>query len=65
MRVKIGNRWYEPRRGRPIMIVLSDDDKKDMAPMFDPDDGQEKFAVFVHGDPAFPSTEAQRAWMDE
>ena len=65
MKVKIGTRWHEPRRGRPIMLVLSDDDKRDMAPMFEPEALQEKYAVFVHGDPMFPTIEAQRRWMDE
>ena len=65
MKVKIGTRWHEPRRGRPIMLVLSDEDKQGMAPMFKPDAGEQRYAVFVHGDPLFADEEAKRAWMDE
>ena len=65
MKIKIGQRWYAPRRGRPVMLVLSDDDKRDMAPMFEPENLQEKYAIFATDDPLFPDLEAKRKWMGE
>ena len=64
MKVKIGTRWHEPRRGRPIMLVLSDEDKKGMAPMFSPM-RRARYAIFVHGDPLFADESERAGWRND
>jgi hypothetical protein len=65
MRFKIGNRFYEPRRGRPIMVILSAEDKINIAPMLEPDAKQDRYACFQKNDPAFPDHEARLKWMKD
>jgi hypothetical protein len=57
MKIKIGNDWFDPENVR-VMVVLSDEDKKNIASMT-PD--AHKYASFPEGS----DIEEIRAWMKE
>jgi hypothetical protein len=59
MKVKVGDTWFEPEVGSPVMVVLSDADKlniANMAPM------ATKYAEFA--DTEEMTVEAKLAWME-
>lgn len=63
MRVKVGDTWYEPEDGQPIMVTLSDDDKRNILNMAP---GAGRYAVFTDKDSGIPEhKEAMIKWMDE
>lgn len=47
MRIKVGDKWYDPEPGQPIMVVLSELDKQNLASMKSADD---KYASFSDQD---------------
>jgi hypothetical protein len=65
MKIKVGKRWYEPRRGRPIMIVLGEQDKDGLLPMFEEGAEYDRYACFAKNDPLFPDEESKLRWMKE
>lgn len=66
MRVKVGDRWFEPAKGVPVMIELTEGDKRNIAAM---EPAATRYAVLVDGDPLYDRTTDDRskvtAWMDE
>ena len=66
MRVKVGDCWFEPTKGVPVMVELAEVDKANIAKMT-PD--ATRYAVFVDGDPLYDRATDDRskvtAWMDE
>jgi hypothetical protein len=61
MRVKIQDTWFEVKVGQPIMVELTDEDKKNMLPMMTASDG-DKYAVF--SDEEKLTREEMLSWMD-
>ncbi len=66
MRVKVGDCWFTPAKGVPVMIELTDADKRSIARMA-PE--VTRYAVVVDGDPLYDRNTDDRskvtAWMDE
>lgn len=62
MRVKIKDVWFEVKLGQPIMVELSDDDKKNLASLVTSGDGN-KYAAFDENEKL--TREEMLAWMDE
>ena len=60
MKVKIGDKWYEPTPNAPIMIVLNNHDKFNLSHM---DENDTKYAEF-HDDDEKSITEMQE-WMSK
>lgn len=60
MRVKIGNDWFECTAEQPIMVVLTDGDKRNIANMAD---GCTRYAIFDDADEM--SADEKFAWMSE
>jgi len=58
MRVKVGDKWFEPKVGQPVMVVLSEREKQQIAGM--PAENR-RYAQF-HDDDALSHT-AMLAWM--
>jgi hypothetical protein len=58
MRVKIGNWWYAPQPGFPIMVELSEADKVNIANM---KSDATKYACFDEKDPL--DEEGRKRWM--
>ena len=57
MRVKHGDQWLECELGKPLMVELTEADKRNIANMH-PD--ATKYALFGEGD---MTTEEKQAWM--
>jgi len=60
MRVRIGNTWYAPEDGTPIMVTLTPMDRliiNHMSPM------DNVYAVFSEGDEKTMTQEDKIAWM--
>lgn len=60
MRIKVGDTWYEPEKGQPIMVELMPKDReniKNMAPGFT------CYAVFTDDDEL--TNEQKLEWMNE
>ena len=62
MRVKVGDKWHESGPGKPIMVQLAKQDRKNIANMIP---GADRYAVFREDDPAFLTTASKLAWMDD
>lgn len=60
MRIKTGSQWFECRPDQPIMVELTDGDKRNIANMH-PD--ATRYAIFDDNDDW--SKEQKLAWMDE
>lgn len=60
MRIKVGNQWFQCEPGQPVMVELTDGDKRNIANMH-PD--ATRYAIFEDDDGW--SNEQKFAWMDE
>lgn len=58
MRVKVGDTWYKPEPGQPIMVELSDEDRRTVAGMHR---DSCRYAMFADG----PRTDEARTAMRE
>jgi hypothetical protein len=59
MKVKIGESWFEPKVGQPIMLVLTDQDKWNISHMAE---SASKYAAFDENDPL--DEQAKLEWMN-
>ncbi|MBB3910847.1 hypothetical protein [Sphingomonas desiccabilis] len=59
MRIKIADTWHEVKLGTPIMIELSQADRRNIANMAPT---ATKYACFADGEPM--SVDQKRDWMD-
>jgi len=60
MRVKVGNDWFQCEPGKPIMVELTDQDKKNISAMLPQ---ATRYAIFDDDDNL--ANEQKFAWMDE
>lgn len=60
MRIKIGDKWFACEPGQPIMIVLAEGDKRNIANMAE---GATCYAMFDKADAMSP--EDKFAWMNK
>lgn len=60
MKIKVGDQWFECQPDQPIMVVLEEGDKRNIAAM-DPDCS--KYALFDDADGL--SRDEQFAWMND
>lgn len=60
MRVKVGNTWHECNPGQPIMVELTDADKRNIAGMAP---SATRYAVFDDADQTTPAEKLD--WMSE
>lgn len=60
MRVKVGQTWYEVSAKTPILIEMTDSDRKNIAAM---DPTCTMYAVFAEDDPL--TTEQRLQWMED
>lgn len=60
MRIKVGDQWFQCEPGQPIMVELTDGDRRNIANMH-PD--ATRYAIFEDDDGW--SNEQKFAWMDE
>lgn len=60
MKVKVGSDWFEATPEQPIMVLLSEDDKRNIANMA-PD--ATKYALFA--EEALMTRDEKLAWMDD
>lgn len=58
MRFKVGDQWFQLEPGRPIMVELTEEDKRNIANM---DPKATKYAVFHDDERA--TKEEKLAWM--
>lgn len=58
MKIKVGDQWFECAPGQPIMVVLAEQDKKNIANMH-PD--ATRYAIFEDDDGM--TVEDKHAWM--
>lgn len=62
MRMKCGNQWFETAPNYPIMVILTDADKKYIADM--PPDAH-KYAMFDNADMLSITEGEMHEWMNE
>ena len=62
MRVKIGKRWFDPKVGQPIMLVLDEYDRSCIAKL--QGEEEEQKIAFFHVDEKM-SVEEKEDWMDD
>lgn len=60
MRVKVGNTWYDCQPGQPIMVELTDAEKRDLKNL--PTDAT-RYALFARQDTFNKGT--MKDWMDD
>lgn len=60
MRVKVGQTWYEVTATTPILIEMTEADRRNIANM---DPSCTMYAVFGDGDPLTPAQRLQ--WMED
>ena len=60
MRVKVGDSWYSPEVGSPIMVELTNEDKTDIGSM---SCDLSKYAIFEDNDKNFDARDKRIAWM--
>ena len=46
MKVKVGHIWFEPEVGQPLMVQLTDADKRNLIKMFNEHPHSDGYAVF-------------------
>ena len=62
MRVKVGDVWYKAGPGRPVMVELTEMNKRYIAGMHE---DAKLYAEFSGDDPLYPDPESMRRWMKE
>ena len=62
MRVKVGDEWHESEVGKPIMVQLSEQDRKNIANMAP---GCDRYACFQTDYVQHAERSAKLRWMDE
>lgn len=60
MKIKIGDKWYAPEKGQPVMIVLSEQDKANIKGMHP---NATKYALA--SDDEFENPSLFLEWMDD
>lgn len=60
MRVKVGDQWFEPAEGQPVMVELTKQDKMNIANMV-PE--ATRYALFDDADDR--TVKDKLAWMDD